>query len=185
MPRRRERRAFGRTGDAVTRWLAFLAALTLAACLAQPQETQTLLVDSARPDRASFDAPSAYMERHCGSLDCHGQPGRPLRVYSQFGMRLSDDDMPGGRPRTDDELTANYVATISLEPEIMTQVAEQHGAEPERLMLIRKPLGTERHKGGQIFSDQSDPGYLCLTSWLRGSVDKDACASASISPLGP
>lgn len=167
------------------RWLAPIVAVSLAACLAQPVEQQTLLVDGARPDRASFDAPSTYLERHCGSLDCHGQPGRPLRVYGQFGMRLSPDDAPGGKARTDDELSANYVSVIGLEPEIMGLVATQHGAEPERLMLIRKPLGTERHKGGKIFSDQSDPGYLCLTSWLRGTVDGAACAAASASPLAP
>ncbi len=167
------------------RLLAISGALALAACLAQPQEEQTLLFEGARPDRATFDAPSGYLEKHCGSLDCHGQPGRPLRVYSQFGMRLDPNDVPGGRPRTDDELNANYLAVIGLEPEIMSQVASDHGADPERLMLIRKPLGTERHKGGQIFSDQSDPGYLCLTSWLRGAVDTASCASATISPLSP
>ncbi len=184
MPWNGSRDAIGGAGDAV-RLVTAVACTLVAACLAQPEEQQTLLFDGARPDRASFDAPSTYLERHCGTLDCHGQPGRPLRVYTQFGMRLSPDDVPGGRPRTDDELAANYVSVIGLEPEIMGLVATEHGAEPERLMLIRKPLGTERHKGGKIFSDQSDPGYLCLTSWLRGAVDSPACASAAISPLAP
>src|SRR5580700_7417910 len=35
----------------------------------------------------------------CGSLDCHGAIGESLRIFSQYGLRLTDDagdDVPGG-----------------------------------------------------------------------------------------
>src|SRR6185503_19483134 len=34
------------------------------------------------------------VEAKCASLDCHGAPGRPLRVYSEIGLRIRDDLRP-------------------------------------------------------------------------------------------
>jgi hypothetical protein len=164
------------------RSLVVLGVAALAsACLGEPKEQQTILVEHNRPSLETFGAtpgPSAYLERRCGSLDCHGQAGRPLLLRSKNGLRLSPNDTTGGNPRTNEEVRANYVAVIGLEPEILASVAAEGGADPERLMLLRKPLGTERHKGGKIFADRSDGGYVCLISWLRGTLDASACDSA-------
>jgi hypothetical protein len=55
---------------------------------------------------------------------------------------------------------------------------------PEALLIIRKPLQLERHKGGAVFVS-GDATYQCLTSWLEsggdagGSVDYDQCGLAA------
>lgn len=123
---------------------------------------------------------SAVLERRCGTLDCHGQVGRPLRIYGSFGLRFVDGDAsnrPGLQPTTDTEHQANYQSVIGLQPELMTEVV-QGNAPPEALMLLRKPLGLERHEGGQVFVG-GDQTYTCFTSWLSGQVDSASCQGAS------
>ena len=130
------------------------------------------------PDRASF-APIAHMlERHCGTLDCHGQVGRNLRVYGNEGLRLSETDRPlMPACTTDDEIDQDYEAVVGLEPELMSTVIMEGGAQPERLTLVRKARGTEHHKGGAVIND-ADDADRCLTSWLAGATDSDACRRA-------
>ena len=33
-----------------------------------------------------------YLQRRCGTLDCHGQPGRAYRIYGFTGFRLYNED---------------------------------------------------------------------------------------------
>ena len=144
------------------RMLFFVLAM-LVACV---DEDQTVLSEETRPSLDAFartPGPADVLARRCGSLDCHGHIARPLRIYGQNGLRLDPNDFPGGRPRTVDESRATYLSVIGLEP-------EQVG-----VLMIDKANGNERHKGGRIFADQSDPGYLCLASWLRGAVDVASC----------
>jgi hypothetical protein len=125
---------------------------------------------------------SSFLEQRCGTLDCHGQVGRPLRIYSGRGLRLQLDDgginIPGQGGTTAPEKYANYQAAISIEPEIMTQVQADQGQNPERLLLVRKPRLMERHKGGQIVVP-GDSGDTCLISWLQGNPNYDACDKAT------
>lgn len=125
---------------------------------------------------------NGYLGRSCGSLDCHGQVGRGLRLYSETGLRMPEgrasdagDKTPGLGPITPAEVGQNYLAVVALEPELMEQVVADGGDRPERLLLIRKPMGYDTHKGGRIFLDVTDPGYVCLTSWLAGKVDEAQC----------
>jgi hypothetical protein len=121
---------------------------------------------------------SRLLERRCATLDCHGQVGRPLRIYGQYGLRWEQDGSvrPGVEPTTEVEYEANYEAVIGLQPEMMSLVVS--GAEsPEALMLLRKPLQLERHKGGAVF-ESGDDAYTCITSWLAGHVDFTACSKA-------
>ncbi len=113
--------------------------------------------------------PSTVLERRCGTLDCHGQVGRPLRLYGQYGLRFVDDagDVPGQAATTATEHEANYQSVIGLQPELMTEVV-QGSAPPQDLMLLRKPLQLERHKGGAVFVD-GDDGETCILSWLAGA----------------
>jgi hypothetical protein len=125
---------------------------------------------------------SLVLETHCGSLDCHGQLGRPLRIYSGNGLRFVEE---GGMPRpgmsgtTDTERQLNYQAVMGLQPELTFQVMN-NGAAPETLLLLRKPLGIERHKGSVVIAG-GDFSDKCITSWLTGNgqVDTMSCANAN------
>ena len=122
---------------------------------------------------------SRLLEKRCGTLDCHGQIGRPMRIYGQLGLRFVDDggDQPGSGATTETEYVANYQAVIGVQPEIMTLVV-QGNLPPEALMLLRKPLQLERHKGGAVFVEGDDADN-CLTSWLGGQTDYTACGNAT------
>jgi hypothetical protein len=129
---------------------------------------------------ASGQAPvSRLLEKRCGTLDCHGQVNRPLRIYGQFGLRFTDDagNQPGVGATTDTEYLANYQSVIGVQPEIMSLVVQGKDP-PESLMLLRKPLQLERHKGGAVFVS-GDDAYQCLTSWLGGQAALDACFRAT------
>ncbi len=143
----------------------------------------------SREDRATFRAPSesdfapvsGVLEAHCGSLDCHGQVGRSLRIFGQNGLRLSRDDLTGadaGVPTRPDEDQANYASVVGLEPEILDQVVSEGGASPERLTLVRKARGSEQHKGGSAIV-QGGAADRCILSWLAGALDQSACAAGT------
>jgi hypothetical protein len=131
---------------------------------------------------------SRVLELRCGTLDCHGQVGRALRIYGQYGLRFVEgdaDNQPGSGATTPTEYEANYQSVIGLQPEYTTLVYE--GAlPPEAMLLIRKPLQLERHKGGAVFVS-GDDAYNCITSWLEsngsdagsGGTDYAACYRAS------
>ena len=36
---------------------------------------------------AAVTAVSEFMSRRCGTLDCHGNELRPMRLYGQYGLR--------------------------------------------------------------------------------------------------
>jgi hypothetical protein len=144
---------------------------------------------------AGGSAPYEVLAVRCGDLDCHGQIGRPLRIFSMYGLRGFDaatqfTHLTGSNsdPITDDEKMQTYEAVIGLEPEVMQQVVSDSGVDVDKLLLFKKPLGTkadpplgEGHKGGSVFTDKMDPGYLCLASWIgiaSGSataLDQDSC----------
>ncbi|CAN5214175.1 hypothetical protein BH09MYX1_BH09MYX1_46350 [soil metagenome] len=131
------------------------------------------------PDQAQFSAVSPMIERRCATLDCHGQAGRPLRLYSGRGLRLPNDAGlgPGVGDTTDEEIAANYRAVIGLEPEQLTRVIEGVKV-PRDLLLLKKPLNLEGHKGGPAFAPTNDPAEVCLATWIKGTVDTTACTKA-------
>ena len=126
---------------------------------------------------ANFKPVGQFLDHRCGTLDCHGQIGRNLRIYGKEGLRLNPMDQPYGSLTTSDELDADFRSAVALEPEIMAEVVAEGGVGPERLTLIRKPRATEHHKGGQVIAIGDDQDN-CLTSWLAGMVDTMACAKA-------
>lgn len=136
-------------------------------------------------DGAATVGVDAVLEKRCGTLDCHGQMGRPLRIFGQYGLRLISQDaanLPGVQPTTSTELVANYQSVIGLQPELMTEVV-QGNAPPTVLLLLRKPLQLERHKGGQVFHAAGDPAYDCIVSWLSGQGTRySECALALTQP---
>jgi hypothetical protein len=113
----------------------------------------------------------------CASLDCHGDAGRPLRLYARDGLRLAAD-LRGHDP-TEDELVANMDAIAGL------------GVGRSRIeddLLLLKPLsvaaGGVHHVGGDLWADQSDPAYRCLHAWLRDGAS-DAMAQAICASVTP
>jgi hypothetical protein len=155
-----------------------LLAFVAAACAPAPDGSARVAI--VAPPVTSFPAVATFLEQRCGTLDCHGQMGRNLRLYGVVGLRLAATDVPGGRATTLDEIEADYESVVGLEPEILAQVVQDGGAQPERLTLIRKARGTEHHKGGALITP-ADVQDQCLTTWLAGSVNEAACAAA----LGP
>jgi len=136
-------------------------------------------VDPAQaPDRAQFNPVADAMQVSCGTLDCHGQVGRNLRLYGGRGLRLAVDANPAIDPTTDLEYQASYRSVVGLEPEALDRVVADGGRDPERLSLIRKARGSERHTGGvqMLIGDALD---LCLTSWLGGTTDSESCKRVS------
>lgn len=131
---------------------------------------------------------SAMLERRCGSLDCHGYVRRPMRLYSKYGLRLPPLDLtdaslinePGLGETTPEEKSANYRSLVGVEPE-KTEEVSKGGADPDTLLVYKKPLGLEGHKGG-IPVNKGDDSERCLVSWLRGTTDKLACGKAAELP---
>jgi len=117
---------------------------------------------------------SPYLERRCGTLDCHGQTTRWMRIYGQLGLRLPADpkdpaapiNISGGAVTTPAELEANFEAVCNLDPEAMRDVVEKLGASAEKLLLVTKARGLERHKGGKVVNEQ-DEGDRCILNWLK------------------
>jgi hypothetical protein len=145
-------------------------------------DTQTHEHDTAlaAPSAADFPAVSDALEVSCGTLDCHGQVGRNLRIYGAGGLRLSEADKPGGDPTTDLEYLSTYVSLVSLEPETLSQVVTLQ-ADPNQLTLVRKTRGIERHKGGQR-ARTGDSLDRCIVLWLIGKSDPDSCAEVVNAP---
>jgi hypothetical protein len=128
----------------------------------------------AAPLRATFEPVHDVLQPTCGTLDCHGQVGRALRLYGGRGLRLLKTDNPADDPTTPDEYDQSYWSVIGLEPEIISDVVTDQGRRPERLTLVRKARNQEHHKGGQLFV-AGDYRDRCLTSWLAGQLDLVAC----------
>jgi hypothetical protein len=141
----------------------------LSGCASAPDSGR--LTDVIVPDFDTYVANvDAYLTRRCGSLDCHGQPGRAYRIYSREGFRLvqlQDGGLVSGQqPTQPQEQRANFQALVSVEPEEMSRLMARQGDNPNALLFLRKPLKIERHKGGPAMAED-DPGYRCVVAWLQ------------------
>lgn len=136
-------------------------------------------------DTVTFRSVSAVMERRCGTLDCHGQTSRPLRIYGQYGLRRPE---PQGSPNVEDyaeyysggkesttlaELEDNYRSMCALEPELTGDVYAKK-ASADVLTIVRKARLREKHKGGLLWN-KGEPGDVCMTNWLTGNNDLSQC----------
>lgn len=139
------------------------------------------------PNREQFidGGVSAFMEARCGGLDCHGQVGRPLRIYGKNGLRFQtpENALRDTRDTTPEERLENYQSVIGLEPEAISDCVRTQGAYVD-FQLLLKPLDDSgrgvRHKGGPVLrAGSNDPGWSCLFGWLAGAHDPQACAAAT------
>ncbi|MBI4700598.1 MAG: hypothetical protein HY744_05445 [Deltaproteobacteria bacterium] len=164
------------------------------------------------PSLGHVDPPSEFflvsplLERRCGTLDCHGQLARPLRIYGRGGLRRVDNltqegldeysnpalaqknkTFPGegGKDTTEQEVADNRRSACGLEPELMTEIVEKaaSGAQTsvKQLLLLQKPLGLQQHKG-EIQLVEGSASYDCISGWIRGKLDKKQCEKAAKEP---
>lgn len=132
-------------------------------------------------DDANWHPVALYLDQRCGSLDCHGNAQRNLVIWGCAGLRSDATMYPNcSLPKektTDDEYVKTYRSLVGLEPAVMSDVVAGNGADPELLTFIRKARGMESHKGNQLVVP-GDAQDRCMTSWLTGATDADACACA-------
>jgi hypothetical protein len=178
----------------------------LGACSAVQQ--QRIGVDAPPSDEAVFGPVADMLVHRCGSLDCHGQPGRNLRIWGCDGMRLDPNEAPscrkgaqGGGPTTVAEHYATYRSLVGLEPNVMSTVYDgckpaggayppSDSCHPELLTFVRKARGIEAHKGGQLIDVSGvdggpDPQDVCIVTWLEGATNTQACSDALSIPSFP
>lgn len=123
-----------------------------------------------------------FLNKQCGTLDCHGQVGRPFRNYGSRGLRLFDKEarlVPGGADTVEEEFRASYESIIGLEPEATRRVVAGD-QDAFTLLIMRKPAGSapgqdpskagERHKGGNIGTNGGS-ALNCLYAWLSASAN--------------
>lgn len=112
---------------------------------------------------------SPYMEKRCGTLDCHGGVARPMRLYGNLGLRHPNEgNVPGGDATTKLERESNYLAVCNLQPEKMTASVANFGNDAETLLVVQKARNDIKHKGGKVVNgDGNDPGDLCIVKWLQ------------------
>jgi len=171
--------------------LLALCSLSLG-CTIEFEEPRAYACPQAPIDQ--FRNVSSVLEKRCGSLDCHGDMARPLRIMGNTGLRLFTPEefespslaeeaggVPSGqKPTSELELEQNRLSICGVEPE-RTEKVVRGELEPAELMLIRKPTLRERHKGEQVFL-KGGAGESCVTSWLRGEVIVADCVEAVQSP---
>ncbi|HEX4334276.1 MAG TPA: hypothetical protein VH062_00095 [Polyangiaceae bacterium] len=136
------------------------------------------------PPETGFDSVTTPLVFFCGSIDCHGGVGRNLRLYGMQGRRLDPTDVPCGAMTKQAEIDADYQSFVGLEPEILAAVVKDGGKHPERLTVIRKARGTEKHTGGVVFAAGSD-GDHCLTEWIAGQTDQAGADCNNAIPQNP
>jgi hypothetical protein len=151
------------------RAIAAIALLAGAASAASCAKDLNARVSDQCPSKDVFEnSVSGYMERRCATLDCHGSPARPMRLFGQYGLRhLDETNYAGGKPTTQKELDSNYAAVCGVEPEKMNDNVTNLGNSADQLLMIKKARGLEKHKGGKVVNE-ADHGDNCMLGWLRG-----------------
>lgn len=182
MPRRPREAGY----EVKRRALIVVPLLLAGACNATDKgELERSVSTRARPGTFRSAAVSTVFEKRCGSLDCHGSASQNMRIYSSRGLRLPNDAgiVTGTGDTTLEEVTANYQSILTLEPDETNAVLE--GGDPYSLLIVKKPLAIESHKGGQVIR-RGDDAERCIVSWLKedalAPVDVTACAAAAIFP---
>lgn len=134
----------------------FLVLVVLSAC---GPEVGSVSVEA--PDVAALTQMQPFLEGRCATLDCHGDEGRPLRLYSETGLRGPAVDRAS--PLGADELEANAWSLVNVDP----------GAPPLDHLVYLKPLaereGGMHHVGGDVFVHESAESN-CIFGWLAGET---------------
>jgi hypothetical protein len=99
--------------------------------------------------------------RDCGFPACHGDYRRFFRVFGPGRVRYRDETRPFA-PATAEEIQESYGRARSM-------LANEDGV--EHSPLLRKPLhadhGGDDEWGKNVYSKETDPGYVLLKRWAR------------------
>lgn len=159
------------------RALALSALCGALACVGEQAPVSLPELDAGRYDSEV----QPFVAASCASLDCHGVRGRPLRLYSELGLRRDDalrlravSEASEPEPLSSAELADNIEAFAALVPAL---------SPGDEWLALSKPLaqaaGGGEHVGGDLFADRDHPGYRCLERWLKGSDrHPDSCFEA-------
>lgn len=161
-------------------WLVcgvIVAVALTGACLGEVPPSRSEL-ELRLPTREGFERVADALQPSCGTLDCHGQTTRNLRLVGGRGLRLDSKDSSAEGTTTPAEYEANYWALVALEPEALSAVITDGGSNPERLILIRKGRGTTAHKGGALMHLDGDLDQ-CAVEWLKGRILVERCEAAA------
>ncbi len=142
-------------------------ALFAAACEIAPGSVP-IEVTGDRDDWATHVQP--YVAIRCGTLDCHGDPGRPFRVYAEEGLRIGSDREA---MLTDREIDENVASAIGVGPH------DDIASHPLLMEPLDPGAGGWDHVGLAVWYGQDEPGYLCLRGWLEGADIGADCAMAT------
>jgi hypothetical protein len=170
---------------------ALATSASTSGCAASYDPAQTTKV--LAPD---YDIYATYLDtflnRRCGTLDCHGAAGRAFRHYGSLGLRRLEgkaDEFSGdasveagalGRRAgigvtTPDEIRANYAGIIALEPEVISRIVALNGdlSDNRELdwMFLRKALGRPSPGSDKVIPGERHKGG----NVLRQSDDGYLC----------
>lgn len=160
--------------------LGALFGVALLACDGPTAPSQRITTGDAEY-YASYVQP--YLEAGCATLDCHGDPGHPLRLYAELGLRKDDalratSIAANHEPTalTSEELRDNQLSLAGL-------TLANHG--PGQHLALLKPLalseGGIAHEGPTLWSSRQEPGFVCLRAYLvdePSDQPERACAEA-------
>lgn len=116
------------------------------------------------------------LTKSCAMNGCHGDGRRYFRVFARNRLRLGiTAEAQRNAPLSAEERRANFTSAAALVDE----------AEPDRSMLLRKPLdpalggyfhrGAEIFGGGNVWVDSSDPDLVVVRDWAHGKKEDPAC----------
>jgi hypothetical protein len=154
-------------------------AFSVCASCSSPDEGARVNADIALSD-ANFDIVSDAFVYQCGTIDCHGNAFRNMRLYGYGSQRLDPQLGPDSRPgfRFPAEIRHNYDAITGVEPEKLIEVVNEGGRDPERLAIVAKARAVQNHKGGPVMKP-GDPIDDCITSWLAKNVAVERCRAST------
>ncbi len=151
-------------------WIALALAVVLASCGPAPGDAPVPELDEG----FYVEHVHPVVRFSCASLDCHGDEGRPLRIYAEDGLRIRAElrGHPHDAPLDPEEAAWNAAAFAGIDPE---------PSDLAHSLVLQKPLardaGGVAHEGGDLWPSSDDPSYVCLASWLAGDT-RDAAALA-------
>lgn len=144
-----------------------LAALLLASCIVDVPSPQPI---PAGDFEAFAGTVQPVLDARCASPTCHGQPDRPLAIFSAGQYRRDpartflEESLDPGEQAANARQVAAFVLDVLA-----------GGWSVDDCLMLRKPLALAQggcsHKGGEIFRSRDDREYRALRTWLTGLVD--------------